>query len=82
VFNLGNPQGTITNLELARMITRLTRSPSEIVFQEHPGPEVEVRVPSIEKAIGLLGYAPRVALEEGILRTIPWYRDHGHLLQP
>lgn len=80
VFNLGNPQGTITNLQLALMIKRLTRSASEIVFQEHPGPEVEVRVPSIEKAIEVLGYAPRVTLEEGILTTIPWYREHLEML--
>jgi nucleoside-diphosphate-sugar epimerase len=76
VFNLGNPQGTITNLELARMIKRLTYSESEIIFKEHPGPEVEVRVPSIEKASEVLGYRPSVSLEQGILRTIPWYQQH------
>ena len=76
VFNLGNPQGTITNLELAHMVLRLTSSDSSIVHQEHPGPEVEVRVPSIRKATDLLGFAPQVTLEEGIRRTIPWYREH------
>ncbi|MBI3637912.1 MAG: NAD-dependent epimerase/dehydratase family protein [Candidatus Rokubacteria bacterium] len=76
VFNIGNPQGTITNLELARMIKRLAGSRSEIVFEEHPGPEVELRVPSIEKAAQLLGFNPTVSLEEGITRTIAWYRDH------
>lgn len=76
IFNLGNPQGTTTNLELARMIRRLAESSSEIVFQEHPGPEVEVRVPSIEKSGELLGYVPRVSLEDGIQRTVAWYREH------
>lgn len=76
VFNLGNPQGTITNLELARMITRLTPSKSEVVFRPHPGPEVEVRVPSIEKAAALLGFSPTTSLEAGISKTIPWYREH------
>jgi len=75
-FNLGNPQGTVTNLELARMILRLTESRSTIVYQPHPGPEVEVRVPSIEKASALLGFAPQVGLEAGISRTIPWYREN------
>jgi len=75
-FNLGNPQGTITNFELANMIVRLTNSKSDIVFKPHPGPEVDLRVPSIEKAISLLGYQPKVALETGISRTIPWYREH------
>jgi nucleoside-diphosphate-sugar epimerase len=76
VFNLGNPQGTITNLELANMILRLTGSKSEIVFRPHPGPEVDLRVPSIEKAATLLGYRPHVSLEAGITRTIPWYAEH------
>jgi nucleoside-diphosphate-sugar epimerase len=80
VFNLGDPQGTTTNLELARMIKRLTGSSSEIVFQPHPGPEVEVRVPSVEKARDRLGFVPRFSLEEGILKTIEWYRAHCHEL--
>jgi len=75
-FNLGNPQGTATNFELANMIIRLTQSTSEIVFKPHPGPEVDLRVPSIEKAASLLGFKPTVSLESGISRTIPWYREH------
>ena len=79
-FNLGNPQGTITNFELANMIIRLTQSKSEIVFKPHPGPEVDLRVPSIDKAASLLGFKPAVSLETGISRTIPWYRDHMEVL--
>ncbi|MFI5179204.1 MAG: NAD-dependent epimerase/dehydratase family protein [Vicinamibacterales bacterium] len=75
-FNLGNPQGTITNLELTRMILRLTRSKSEITFKPHPGAEIELRVPSIHKAGALLGFAPVVSLEEGITRTIAWYAEN------
>jgi nucleoside-diphosphate-sugar epimerase len=76
VFNLGNPRGTATNFELANMIIRLTQSKSEIVFRPHPGPEVDLRVPSIEKAAALLGYQATVSLETGISRTIPFYRDN------
>src|SRR5207249_1515545 len=65
-FNLGNPQGTITNFELANMIIRLTTSKSDIVYKPHPGPEVDLRVPSIEKATTMLGYQPKVALETGM----------------
>jgi nucleoside-diphosphate-sugar epimerase len=79
-FNLGNPQGTITNFELANMIIRLTESKSEIVFKPHPGPEVDLRVPSIEKAASLLGFKPAVSLEAGISRTIPWYREHQSVI--
>jgi nucleoside-diphosphate-sugar epimerase len=37
---------------------------------------VDLRVPSIEKAMLLLGYQPKVSLEAGISRTIPWYAEH------
>lgn len=76
-FNLGNPQGTATNFELANTIIRLTQSRSEVVFRPHPGPEVDLRVPSIDKAAELLGFRPTVSLNEGIARTIPWYAKHG-----
>jgi nucleoside-diphosphate-sugar epimerase len=76
-FNLGNPQGTVTNFELANMIIRLTASKSEIVFKPHPGPEIDLRVPSIDKAAALLGYEPKVPLEAGITRTIEWYAAHA-----
>jgi nucleoside-diphosphate-sugar epimerase len=75
-FNLGNPQGTVTNFELANMIIRLAGSKSEIVFKPHPGPEVDLRVPSIEKAISVLGYSPQVSLETGVRRAIDWYASH------
>ena len=76
-FNLGNPQGTITNFELANMIIRLANSKSDIVFKPHPGPEVDLRVPSIEKATALLGYQPKISLEAGVGRAIRWYAEHA-----
>ena len=63
------------------MIIRLTESTSEIIYKPHPGPEVEVRVPSIEKAMTLLGFKPTVSLEAGISRTIPWYAEHMSVIQ-
>jgi UDP-glucose 4-epimerase len=75
-FNIGNPQGTSTNFELANTILRLTGSKSEIVFKPYPGPEVDLRVPAIEKAMSLLDFHPRVSLEAGVARTIPWYKDN------
>lgn len=76
VFNIGNPHGAITNIELAKMIKRLAQSESEIKFRPHPGPEVQVRIPSIEKARNFLGFQPKVGLEEGLLKTIEWYKKH------
>ena len=75
-FNVGNPQGTATNFELANLIIRLTNSTSEIVFKPHPGPEVELRVPAIEKAMDMLGYRPTVSLENGVSQAIAWYREN------
>ena len=63
------------------MIIRLTNSKSGIVFKPHPGPEVDLRVPSIEKAQALLGYQPKISLEGGISRTIPWYAEHLSVTQ-
>ena len=75
-FNIGNPQGTATNFELANLIIRLTNSKSEIVFKPHPGPEVDLRVPSIEKAMDLLGFKPVTSLEHGVKQAVEWYREH------
>ena len=75
-FNIGNPQGTITNLQLAEMILRLAESQSSLIFAPHPGPDVEVRVPNIDQAICTLGYRPRVSLESGLTSAINWYRSH------
>ena len=75
VFNIGNPQATTTVLGLAQALIRLTGSKSNIAYKPHPGPEVEIRMPDIAKARRLLGYEPRVGLDEGLNRAIAWYRD-------
>lgn len=76
VFNIGNPQATVTVLGLAETVIRMTRSKSRIVFKPHPGPEVEMRVPDIDKAKSLIGFHPRVGLDEGLEISIAWYREH------
>ena len=76
-FNIGNPQATITVLNLAETIIRLSGSTSKIVFKPHPGPEVEMRVPDISWAKEVLGFCPKVGLEEGLQRSIAWYRGQG-----
>ncbi|MFH0902281.1 MAG: NAD-dependent epimerase/dehydratase family protein, partial [Pseudomonadota bacterium] len=73
-FNIGNPRSTITIYNLAREIVRLSSSGSPIVFEKWPHPDVEIRVPSVQKARELLGYQAKVDLEEGLLRTILSYR--------
>lgn len=76
VFNLGNPFATVSVRELAQRVVRAAGSRSEIRLAPYqPDGEVRVRVPSIEKAERLLDFQPRVGLEEGLARTVAWYRD-------
>ena len=74
-FNIGNPRSTVTIYNLARLIIRLAGSTSEIEFAKKDQPDVELRIPNIDKAAELLQYEPKVNLEEGLLRTIQWYRS-------
>lgn len=73
-FNIGNPRSTVTIYNLAREIRRLSSSGSRLEFVKWDNPDVELRVPSVGKAAQLLGWGPRHDLEEGLLRTIYWYR--------
>ncbi|MEX0822531.1 MAG: NAD-dependent epimerase/dehydratase family protein [Rhodothermales bacterium] len=81
VFNIGNARSTLTIYDLAQRIIRLSGSGSEIRFEERDGSDVEIRIPSIDKAVDLLGYQPVVDLEEGLERTIAWYRDQQAIEQ-
>lgn len=72
--NLGNPQ-EFTMGELAEMVIRLTRSSSRIVFMPLPADDPRQRCPDITKAKALLDWRPQVQLEEGLIRTIAYFRD-------
>ena len=73
-FNIGNARSTVTIYQLARLIVRLANSSSELSFVPWDFADVELRIPDIKKAKDLLGYDPKVDLEDGLLRTIEWYR--------
>jgi nucleoside-diphosphate-sugar epimerase len=73
-FNIGNPRSTVTIYNLAREIVRLSSSGARIELKPWPYPDVEIRVPAVDKARELLGFSAKVDLEEGLLRTIQWYR--------
>ncbi len=72
-FNIGNPRGTITILSLAEKIIGMAGSKSRIEFVPKDYVDVELRIPSIEKAKVLLGYTPKYSLDDGLKRTIKWY---------
>lgn len=74
-FNIGNPRSTVTIYNLAREIRRLSSSGSPMNFVKWDHPDVELRVPSVGKAEQLLDWKPKYDLEEGLLRTIYWYRS-------
>ena len=74
VYNIGNPKGTVTILHLAKLIIDICKSDSDIEFIPKNYTDVELRIPSIEKARKELGFNPKIDLEEGILKTIEWYK--------
>lgn len=74
-FNIGNPRSTLTIHALAKEILRLSSSSSQISFVPWNHADVELRIPNISKARERLSFEPRVDLEEGLLRTVYWYRQ-------
>src|SRR4029077_5896805 len=72
--NIGNP-AELSVLDFARTIQRLTRTKSEIAFKPLPVGDPRVRQPDISKARQILNWEPTVPLEEGLRRTIAYFRD-------
>lgn len=73
--NLGNPL-ELTIAEFAGRIRRLTGSASEIVYRPLPEDDPRQRRPDISKAKRLLGWEPRVGLEEGLGRTVEYFKNN------
>ena len=71
--NLGNPT-EMTILEFAQHIQKMTGTQSKIVFEPLPEDDPKQRKPDIERARTLLGWAPRVALDEGLAKTVEYFR--------
>jgi dTDP-glucose 4,6-dehydratase len=71
--NLGNPR-EITIREFAQRVKALTGSASEIVFRPLPQDDPKQRCPDIAKAKTLLGWEPKVPLEEGLRRTLEFFK--------
>ncbi len=72
--NIGNPH-EMTVLEFAKKIIELTGSKSPIVYKPLPEDDPQVRQPDISKAKRILGWEPKVLLEEGLLQTIDYFRS-------
>ncbi len=71
--NIGNPL-EMSIEQMARLIIRMTGSSSRLTFKPLPADDPKVRQPDITKARTLLGWEPRIALEEGLTSTIEYFR--------
>jgi UDP-glucose 4-epimerase len=78
-FNIGNARSAVTIFvtifDLASRIKRLTGCSGEIRFQPLHYTDVELRIPNVDKARQVLGFDAQVELDDGLSRTIAWYRE-------
>jgi nucleoside-diphosphate-sugar epimerase len=72
-INIGNP-AEFTMLELASLVLEITGSDSNLVFEQLPEDDPTQRQPDISIAKEVLGWEPRVALENGLQLTVEWFR--------
>lgn len=72
-INLGNPN-EFSMIELAETVIKLTNSKSGIVFKDLPQDDPKQRKPDITLARDLLGWSPKIQLEEGVLKTIDYFK--------
>ncbi len=81
-FNIGNERAVTTIYGLANTVVRVLGSKSPIVFTRKDYADVELRIPSVEKAKSLLGFAAKVDLDAGIRRTAEFYGTQRHIPTP
>ena len=74
-FNIGNQKAVVTIYGLANTVVRVLDSESKIVFTRRDYADVELRIPSVRKAIDYIGFEAKIELEEGIRRTADYYRN-------
>lgn len=73
-INIGNPT-EFTMLELAEKVIAISNSNSKITFADLPGDDPKQRKPDIEKAKSILGWEPKVALDQGLLKTLEDFKS-------
>ncbi len=71
--NIGNP-AEMSVLQMAEAIVKITGSKSRIIFKPIPEDDPKVRQPDITKAKSLLGWEPKVGLEEGLAKTLDYFK--------
>lgn len=78
--NIGNPN-EFTIMDLAEKILKLTNSPSKLIFKPLPSDDPQQRQPDIALAKETFDWVPTIQLEEGLKRTIGYFRDIGRVSQ-
>ncbi|HEU4866176.1 MAG TPA: UDP-glucuronic acid decarboxylase family protein [Actinomycetota bacterium] len=73
--NIGNP-GEATILEIAGIVKKALSADSEIIYEPRPVDDPQNRRPDLTRATELLGWEPKVSLEEGLRRTAEWCRSN------
>jgi len=73
-INIGNPEGEMTMKAIAQLIIKMTGSKSKLVYRPLPGDDPKQRKPDITLARTLLGWEPKVALEQGLVTTLEFFR--------
>jgi dTDP-glucose 4,6-dehydratase len=79
-INLGNPH-EVSMLNLALYIKQVTQSDSPVTFVELPADDPHIRRPDISRARAKLAWTPRISFEDGIVRTIDWFRSRLRQVQ-
>lgn len=75
IYNIGNPEATLTVLELAKLVIKIAHSKSKIIFNKRNYPDVQLRIPSVSLAKKELKFVPKFDLEVGLKKTIDWYKN-------
>lgn len=75
-FNIGNSRAVVTIYGLAQTVLRVLNSKSKIIFKPPLSADIELRIPSVEKAEKILGFKAQYDLEYGIAETAGWIEKH------
>jgi len=74
VINLGNPDERKIS-ELVTIIKNITSSQSDIVFEDLPEDDPKIRKPDISKAKKLIGWSPKIGIEQGVKKTVEYFKS-------
>ena len=74
-FNIGNARSVLTTYGLAQTVCRVLGSNSPILHKPPLSADVELRIPSVDKALKILGFEARTTIDDGIIKTAEWMKS-------